>query len=57
MEDHHTAARQAWVRSLQRQSAFAIRVEQAKERMGERYLFHPANRVKRLVRPPFSVSA
>jgi len=57
MEDHHTAARQAWVRSLQRQSAFALRVEHAKERMGERYLFHPANRVKRLVRPPFSVSA
>lgn len=54
MYDTHTQDRQAWLRSIPRETAFERKVSEAKARMGERYLFHPANRVQRLnnVRPP-----
>lgn len=51
MQDHHTDQRQKWISEIPREPEFDIKVAQAKVRMGEKWLFHPANRVKRLPMP------
>lgn len=51
MTDAAADDRRAFIRSIPRETAFQARVEQRKAEMGEKYLCHPANRVKRLAEP------
>ncbi|WP_162559371.1 hypothetical protein [Microvirga sp. 17 mud 1-3] len=47
-QDHNTTARQEFIRNIPRETELQQRIEQRKAEMGEKYICHPANHVKRL---------
>lgn len=56
MFDLYTAQRQARLREwAEYVDSLEDRLAQAKERLGERWLLHPANRVQRLAKPYGSI--
>jgi hypothetical protein len=51
MEDHYTEARHALIKEWSEYvDSLEERLEREKERLGERYLLHPNNRVQRRVK-------
>lgn len=47
-QDHNTDARKAFIASVPRETRMRMQVEQRKAEMGEKYLCHPSNHVKRI---------